>query len=565
MILDGVKVSYGIIDQTIEDDKVTGQVSSQTSKSKIENTLLKNTKTKLAYLEKDYFLLDGSFVFPLNDTAYNVGWESDSIADENGNIVESITYIFENIHDSYGVQIGFPNESIAKDFTVSYYKDNDFIGSAVMENNNSNSYSNYDMRIGWNKVVLVITKVNPLQRARLNDITFGINDTYDEDTLISVSASKAIGLAGDYDESGEFSFEFFNEGRFNIENLGDLPIGLQEGLEVVVYTKAKGESEYKPFGHYFSTETSVQENGKIVIVSGYDDLFALNDTIFTNGIVYPQGRSLKAWAEEVAQDAGISIVVDEAFGNIISKGYITEVPHREALRLIAEAGNGVLKIDEKGNFFLEKHKPVKTGDLTKDDIVEGTQQTQNANKILGVDIAKFSFSQASNEQELGYIEEVGLTKEPQEIEIVYSVYPAVVDTIQVFVDTTSSAIITDLKKYSDRLVVSLVGEEGDATFVTVTGYPYNQVKTNVTKGSTTKNIKKIENNYLITEDIAESVADYQFERVVNKFSRSAEVITDLPIKLGNEVLLNEDEVYVTKRMFSIAYEEQTQTIEGLDK
>lgn len=565
MVLDGVKVNYGILDQTIETDTITGEATGETSNSNISNTLSKTTKTKLAYLEKDYFLLDGSFIFPLQDTRYNVGWESDSIADEAGNILERITYFFGNKHDSYGVQIGFPAESIAKDFTISYYNGDTIVGSVVVTDNNNQIYSNYNTNLQWNKVVVIFTKVNPLQRARLNDITFGINDTYDEDLLVSITASQAIGLAGDYDESGEFSFEFFNEGRFNIKDLGDLPIGLQEGLEVVVYTKAKGESEYKLFGHYFSSETSVQENGKIVSVSGYDDLYFLNDTVFGKGIVYPKGRSLKAWAEEVAQDANISIVVDDVFDNIISTGYITEVPHREALRLIAEAGNGVLRLDPTGKLFLEKHNPTYTGNISKDNIVDETKQTQNFDKILGIDVARFSFSQASSEQELGYIEEIGLTEEPQDIEIVYADYPAVVDTVQVFVDTTSSAVISNLQIYSDRVVVSIMGDEGDTTFITVTGYPYNQATTNVTRGSVVKNIKKIENNYLITGSIAESVADYQFEKVVNKFNRSAEVITDLPVALGDEIILEEDNIYVTKRMFSVSYEDQAQTVEGLDK
>lgn len=567
MILDGVKISYGVIDTTIEDDKITGSASSNTQNSVINNTLVQDSKTKLAYLEKDYFLLDGSFVLGLSNTKYNVGWESENIADEQGNIAERITYIFENMHDSYGIKILFPQDSVPSDFTVTYYNGIAIVGQTSVQGNVAYSYANYDVRLQWDKVQIAFTKVNPQQRARINEIVFGVNDMYDEDILISVTASKAIDLSGDYSDSGDFSFQFFNDGRFFIKDLNELPLTMQEGLEVIVYTKARGESEYKPFGYYLSNNTTVSNDGKVVSISGYDDLFWLNDTIYGKGVVYPQGRSLGEWAEDVAKDGNIDLFIDDVFYNIVSTGYITEVPHREALRLIAEAGNGVIIVDNKGDLHLVRHQTSEAVNvITKDDIVEGTNNTSNVEKTLGIEIIRHSFSPSKSETELGYLEEVGLTAEPQEIEIVYSQYPVVVDSVRVQVDTAaSSAVITETKIYSDRVVITLSGDEGDSTFVTVIGKPYNSATTSVKRGSESKNIKKIETNYLITGSIAESVADYQFERVVNKFEYSAEVVTDENIELGSRAILDDEKVFITRRAFSIEYGEQTQTIEAVDE
>lgn len=567
MILDGVKISYGVIDTTIEDDRIVGSASSNTQNSVVNNTLLQDTKTKLAYLEKDYFLLDGSFVLGLSNTKYNVGWESESVADTQGNITERITYIFENKHDSYGIKILFPQDSVPIDFAVTYYNGTAIVGQTSVQGNSAYSYANYDVRLQWDKVQIAFTKVKPQQRARLNEIVFGVNDMYDEDILISVTASKAIDLSGDYSDSGEFSFEFFNDGRFFIKDLNELPLSMQEGLEVIVYTKAKGEDEYKPFGYYLSNNTVVSNDGKVVSISGFDDLFWLNDTIYGKGIVYPQGKSLGAWAEDVAKDGNIDLYIDDVFYSIISTGYITEVPHREALRLIAEAGNGVIIVDNKGDLHLVRHQTSEAVNvITKDDIVEGTNNTSNIEKTLGIEVIRHSFSPSKNETELGYLEEVGLTAEPQEIEIVYAQYPVVVDSVRVQVDTaTSSAIITDTKIYSDRVVITLSGDEGDSTFVTVVGKPYNSATTSVKRGSESKNVKKIETNYLITGNIAESVADYQFERVVNKFEYSAEVVTDEKIELGSRAVLDDEKVFITRRAFSIEYGEQTQTIEAVDE
>ena len=571
MIVDGVKIDYGIIDQTIEDDTITDASSENSEYSDALNTTTADvSKDKITYLEKDYFALDGSHVFPETGNTYDVGWESESLSDASGNINEYIEYIFSNTHDSYGVQIRFPDNCPADTFTLAYYKDDTLVGTRTVTGNTSLTYANYDVRLQWNRVRLTFAKINPQQRARLWQVVFGVNDVFDEDTLISVSASGATDFAGDYDDCGEFSFQFYNEGRFDVRTINDLPIGLQEGLKVTVYVKPRGSDTYVVYGNYYSEQTVVEENGMIITVSGYDELYRLNDTMFRKGIVYPSGRSLAAWAQEVADDAGIDIEIDSAFNSIMSAGYITEVPHREALRLIAEAGCGILLVGSDGKIRLKKHTPKNAGELNKDDIVEGSYNVESIEKYLGVNIIKYSYSAAKEEQELGYLEEVGLTAEPQEIEITYSQYPAIVSTVQVFVDTTSSAQISDLKVYSDRCVFNITGTDGDSSFVTVTGTPYNNATTSVTRGSTLKNIKKVENNYLITGDIADDVADYQYSRVVNKYNHSLEDVSEKIFAVGDKVGIKTDDeeaesTFVSKVGFAVSYLEHEETMEVVDE
>lgn len=577
MIIEGVRINYGVIDQTIQDDTITPSASGNSPYSNANIPLQSGvTYDKIAYLEEDYFRLDGTHIFPVSGNTYNVGWESASLSDANGNINEYIEYIFANTHDSYGVQITFPTYCAPDTFTLAYYNNDTLVGTRTVTGNTATTYSNYDVRLQWNKVRLTFSKVNPQQRARLWQVVFGINDVYNEDTLISVSASRTTDLTGDYDDSGEFSFQFFNDGRFDIRAKNDLPIGLQEGLKVTVYIRKRGSTAYVPFGNYYSENTEVAENGQVITVSGYDELYRLSDTTYRKGIVYPEGRSLYDWAAEVAEDAGIALDIDNAFASIISTGYITEVPHREALRLIAEAGNGILVIDANGNIALKKHTPAEKGEITADDIVEGGYSIENSDKYLGINVTKYTFSAASAEQELGHLDKIRLTVEPQEIEIVYSEYPAVISTIQVFVDTTSSAQITSTKIYSDRCVITLTGTAGDTTFVTVTGKPYNSATTVVTRGSTAKNIKTIESNYLITGDLADDVADYQYERVVNKYNHSAEIVSSTDYDLGDRVEIDTENAadstrattngqYITSVAFDVSYEDHSETLEAIDE
>ena len=560
MIIKGVKIEYGIVDKTLATDTIDSETSSTSSFSN-EETLQNTDKQKLAYLEKDYFLLNGSYILPEEGKTYNTGWESSSISDASGNIAEYIEYLFGSHHASYGIRLKFPEDSVAQDFTISYYNDDLLLGSIEAVGNQLPEYSDTEYFLDWNRVRITFHKVNPQQRARFYWVSFGITTSFDENTIMSISCSKSTDLSADYAETGAVSFEVFNDGVFKLKDIKDLPIGLQEGQRIVVYTKQDSESTYRVFGEYLSETTGSSEKGKLVQITGYDALYQLGNTIFKKGIVYPQGRSLADWAQEVADDAGISVSIATKLNSIMSKGYITEVPHREALRLIAEAGCCILRVNSDGVICFEEAALNEKGALTSDELVEDSHQIES-DKLLGVEVVEYSYFLASSEQELGYLEEVVLLEEEQELEIVYSAYPVDISTVQIFVKGGSSAQITSQQIYSDRLVLKLKGTTGDTTFVTVTGKPYNVVSLSATAGSITKNIKKVENNFLITSDLVQDVVDYQYRHVVNVYQHSAEVLTDKSLSIGDSVVFEDEKIAVESIEISVSPEDTSVTISG---
>ena len=573
MIIDGVRINYGVLDQTIEEDTITDMTSGDSDYSDAQNTLdAAAAYDKITYLEKDYFLLDGSHVFPETGNTYNVGWESASLSDTSGAVDEYIEFTFQNLHGSYGIQLQFPDDCPADTFTIAYYNDDELVGTRTITGNTATAYSNSDVRLNWNKVRITFTKINPQQRARLWMVSFGVNEIYNEDMLASVSASRTTDFSGDYDDSGEFSFQFFNNGRFNIHFTEELPIGLQEGLSVTIYVRKRGDTAYTLFGTYFSETTEVAENGQVITVSGYDPLYQLDTSTYKKGIVYTNGRSLAAWAQEIADDAGITLEIDSAFQNIISTGYITEVPHREALRLIAEAGNGILISKPNGTIALKVHTPVNNGTLTADDIVERTYTTENEDKILGVSVTRYSFNASSTEnEELGNIEGITLSEATETIEIAYSNTPIVTDSVQVSI-TSGTAQITDTKVYADRCIITLTGAVGAVISLNVTGIVYNIAESYVTAGSTVKNIKAIKDNYLITGNLAQSVANHQYNRVANKYTHSMEIVKDTVYELGDEIIVNtgdtaasEKAQYISSVSFELDSKNNTMTLETVDE
>lgn len=572
MIIDGVRINYGVLDQTIEEDTITDMTSGDSDYSDAQNTLgAAVTYDKITYLEKDYFLLDGSHVFPETGNTYNVGWESESLSDTSGAIDEYIEFAFQNLHGSYGIQLQFPDDCPADTFTIAYYNDDELVGTRTVTGNTKTAYSNSDVRLNWNRVLLTFTKVNPRQRARLWGVSFGVNEFYDEDMLASVSASRATDFTGDYDNSGEFSFQFFNNGRFNVNFTDEFPIGLQEGLTVKIYIRKRGDTAYTLFGTYFSETTEVQDNGQVITVSGYDPLYQLDTSTYKRGIVYPNGRSLAAWAQEIADDAGITIEIDSAFESIISTGYIGAVPHREALRLIAEAGNGILISKPNGTIALKVHTPVNNGTLTADDIVDGTYTTENEDKILGVSVTRYSFNASGEVMALGSLEDFTLSEATETIEIQYSTMPVVESSVNVSI-TSGTAQITETKAYADRCIITFAGAVGTAVSLNITGIIYNIAESSITEGSTAKNIKTISGNYLITGSLAQSVANHQYNRVANKYTHSMEVVKDTVYELGDEIIVNTGDTaasgkaqYVDNISFEIDSENNTMILETVDE
>lgn len=562
MIIKGVRINYGIIDKTLIEDTIEDSASS-TSNFVAEDTTLQNSdKIKLAYLEQDYFVLDGSFTLPDVSKKYNVGWESSTIADANGNIDEYIEYRFGMYHSSYGITLRFPSDCIARDFTLSYYDEDLLIGSVDVTENTKANYNNMEYFSNWNRVRITFNRVNPLQRARLYFVSFGTNTDFNEDVIISISASKNIDLSADYSDTGDVAFEVFNDDVFNIKSIRDLPIGLQEGQRIIVYVKKDNDTGYVAFGEYYSQTTIAESGGQILKINGYDVLYQLNSAIFRKGRVYPQGRSLGDWAREVAEDCGVEVSLDTKLDTIISKGYITEVPHREAFRLIAEAGCCILRVGENDIVEIAEPEFANKGEITKDEIVDGTELIEDNNKILGISVSKFTYSvsPSANAQEIGYLEEIGLTAEPQEIDIVYSAYPVDIDSVQVFV--ANSAVIVDKQVYSDRIVLTITGNDGDTTFVTITGKPYNVVSNVVSVGSVSKNIKTIDNNFLITGNMAQDVAEYQYMRLANIYKHSGEIVTDKNLQLGDSIIFNGERIGIENIGFSASYEDTSVNISG---
>lgn len=371
----------------------------------------------------------------------------------------------------------------------------------------------------------------------------GYKNFRENDFLRAISTEKSINLTAETSSSDDCSFSVFYgaifygyiygdidfDSDYNDTVIANFPNTLRKGQKITVYVKWDAREE-EVFGVYYS-EDITKEDELFVKVSGVDILTSLNETYYRKGKVYTSGRTMKAWAEDVATDAGVECEIDANLANIISYGYITEVPHREAFRLIAEASNATLSVNSQGKIEIKQISPNYPAFSELDTIVDGSLSIDDIEKVRGVKVNSYGYVQQANDIELGYIEEFQLSSTPQHVEIVYSQFPADTSTIQVFC-ATAGVTISNKNVYSDRVEFDITGTNGTTTFITVTGVAYNRTNTTLETGVIDSNAKEIKDNFLITDNIAQSVRDYQYARKVSKFQYDFEECSDIYYTLG---------------------------------
>ena len=549
-------VIYDLIDPTLKTDNKTGTASGNSPYSVPVNALSVPNKVKLAYLENRYFKLDGTHIFPKGNE--NVGWESDITSDENGAISAWVQFVFANTHSSFGIQIAFNGGTIAEDFTIEYFAGDTPIGNITVTGNTEKMYTEASTMLNWNKVKITVTKINNAgQRARISYVVFGVSDEYTSDDLIRVTASRATDLTAEKIDSGECEFQFFNAGRFDIKSIKDLPSEIQQNINIQIYF------DNKKFGSYVSRGTAVSDEGKVITIQGYDDFYTLGETYFLKGKI-ASNKSLYDWAVEVSEDCGINLIIDDSLKNIYSNGYIGYVPHREALRMIAEAGNCIIHTDKYGNNYIAPHTPEAPILFNEDSIIKDTLDVNNSEKIDGVVVERYTYVLSSTATGLAEVQDIALTGEEQAVWVDYATFPSSVDSVAASTNITIDAVKT--KYYSDRALIYFTGTANETGWITLIGKAYAMSKTNISSGAESGNIKTISNTLITNSAVAESVLSYQTARTQNIYLYSANVFTeDEELTLGGEVDLNGENIYITKITQSLTADSAEINIVGYDK
>lgn len=171
--------------------------------------------------------------------------------------------------------------------------------------------------------------------------------------------------------------------------------------------------------------------------------------------------------------------------------------------------------------------------LADESVVKDSLSVIPVEGVQGVIVNKYGYFPQDFAVELGYIERVVLTAEPQHFDITYAQFPVKNESVRIFYNGTNIQV-ENFHAYADRVEFDIKGNDGQATFITVVGIPYDMTNTTVAVGETSKNAKEIKDNFLIGDYIVpigdginhgKMIADYQLETLSGKYFYSWEDVT----------------------------------------
>lgn len=305
---------------------------------------------KLATVEPDEWKLDGSYAIVRQDKDNDeVGYWSQSLSDENGNISVELVYSFETPQTSRGITITFDDrtQNFATDFSVTAYDSNEEVIATVSVADNDSYVVSADMLAeNYTRIKIVFTKTNkPFRRLRVAEVTFGYLRAFSGDEIVSVKVDYETTIDGLTLPSNRLSLTIDNtDRRYNIIN----PVGiyryLQKGQGLNASILINGERV--SMGRFYFDTARSDDNSMTVTITAYDKMYPLTDLTINVGA---SGTwTLKEAVEAIIEATGMTIakdLPDELGARVIGKNIPPNTSARDAFRMAAQAAMCICYFD----------------------------------------------------------------------------------------------------------------------------------------------------------------------------------------------------------------------------
>lgn len=326
------------------------QPASFSSVYQTHNRITQNSM-KLATLDRDLWKLDGSFSLPNHVDNLETGYFSSVLSDSSGNINLVIQYTFPHLQDSDGFTLIFDTkaEEVADTFTLDTYNGATKTGSTTVTGNRDVFCFIPTQSEGYDKVVLTFTKTaKPYRRIRLTELVFGHLQQFKGNRIQQMRVIYECGLYMENMPASMLEFTIDNSDRaYNVLNPTGIYRFLQDGQGLNASVSVNGESVN--LGRFYFETAKANDDNLTATVTAYDLLYRLDNS------TYNKGRTgtwtvAEACADIIA-DAGVEIPLNidaELGARVIRRCIPQDTSHREALRMVAQAGMMVLYFNRIG-------------------------------------------------------------------------------------------------------------------------------------------------------------------------------------------------------------------------
>ena len=322
---------------------------------------------KLATLERDYLMLDGTFILPEEDNLEQTGWWSDVISGSDGVFANppKLTFTWQENHSSVGFTICFDDkaEEYPAQFNVYAY---DYTGALINQKTVNNNRIRYfvDMPTeNYRKIVFeFISTSKSFRGVRVAEVLFGAVQRFDRDNVVSASLETAFSPDGTSLPSAEFDLVIDNSTKdWNMANPQGIYAYLQKSQPLTVSLGIN--SEWVNMGKFYFSTASAEDNALTAKITAHDKIFTLDSKIYQGSTLDTLSLNQAVTAVLEYSETGLNFYMTSAIATRMIRGTLPEsATCRELLRLITQAGRCACYINRDG--VLVFFDPLETHGIT---------------------------------------------------------------------------------------------------------------------------------------------------------------------------------------------------------
>lgn len=475
-----LKVKFNIVDPETNPDLSSNSEEIFSDLDNIKKTTIPQTKN-YATLEKNFWLLNDSqpiYGSEELEQTYVSSYMSDKnclFSDKACITLTSsvylttlgLTMVFDSIDKNYAKKLkvkAYRDSTMImdKDYTLSSYSDRLI-------------FADNEELVRWNKIeIYFIESSLPYRRIRVNQLLFGIMETYTDENLISAESKEKTTMINSELPTHTFKFTIDNMNKlFNPDNpqgwyryiLQQQPISYEWG-----YQLDDGTIEWILGGKMLLTGSV--EVGENQVSFSTTSLINYLTKVYKKGVYNSSGRSLYDLAVDVLEDSNI----DSSQYNLWSglKSIKTDAPlpkleARQLLQIIATTGNCILFTNRENVINIQPFNYVLNPDGMKYDFITSNPVVKVQSELHNTIIYINHYSKEENVSELFKNESLEITG-TKTIEIEYDLATDISATI-------TGGTIVSANYYGRYAILKITNTGEDTISLKVSGKKINNSQT----------------------------------------------------------------------------------------
>lgn len=261
-------VSFALVDQTAQPD-CTPSASSQGELSQLSQVIdeITTSTKKIATLEHNMWVLDSTYDTIETKAGLDTGWISNEISGNDGSINTTLSFSFSRAHKSFGLTIQFDEkaDSFPSQFTITF-KNSGAVVNTLQITNDSYKTVIQEAINDYDRIDINFTKTSlPHRRVHVLEVTFGIIESFDDNSIISINVMKEISPECNAIPVGEMVMRFDNSNnRYDMINPQGAYRYLKFGMPFKVNIgvgEAPDQMEYAKVGTFYFYQATTENDG----------------------------------------------------------------------------------------------------------------------------------------------------------------------------------------------------------------------------------------------------------------------------------------------------------------